>query len=190
MSDTKSYSDYLKSRSFKAEIYRRYWLYPQLDRMLIGTVLDFGCGIGDFLAYRPNSIGVDINPYNIDLCLARGLDACLLKTKYLPFEDGCFGSVIMDNVLEHISPAATDDILCEIIRVVAKRGRIVIGVPGRKGYSSDDDHKCFYSAHDLVCLMGKYGCEHVKTLHMPLKLPRAGEYLRQYCIYGVFNTPG
>ena len=54
------YFKYLSKRSILGVLYRRYRLYPMLCRYLKGNVLDYGCGIGDFLKYHENSIGIDI----------------------------------------------------------------------------------------------------------------------------------
>ena len=61
-----------------------------------------GCGIGDLVRYRPNTVGVDINPYTVKSCKSNGLDVKLMEVDSLPFDDKLFESVILDNVLEHI----------------------------------------------------------------------------------------
>ena len=48
----------------------------------------------------------------------------------------------MDNVLEHI--AAPEALVHEIRRVLVTNGLIIILVPGRKGYTKDNDHKKYY----------------------------------------------
>ena len=189
MSDSKTYSDYLTTRSFKGGLYRRWYLYPILSRFLTGNVLDYGCGIGDFLAYRTNTIGVDINCHNVAICLQRGLDALVIDKKRLPFENEYSSNLIMDNVLEHIAPNEAGETLQELIRVTAAQGYLVIGVPGIKAYTSDKDHRCYYSERDLVALMSTFSCPHVCTLHLPFKFPFLSNFLRQYCIYGVFRRP-
>ena len=37
----------------------------KVEKFINGKTLDVGCGIGDFLKYSNNSVGVDINIYNI-----------------------------------------------------------------------------------------------------------------------------
>jgi ubiquinone/menaquinone biosynthesis C-methylase UbiE len=56
------YFEYLMRRSFLGDLYRRYVLYPRLNLHLNGKVLDVGCGIGDMLSYRKNTVGLDVNP--------------------------------------------------------------------------------------------------------------------------------
>ena len=188
-SKEKTYNEYLQGRSLKGYIYKKWLLYPRIVRYLNGKLLDFGCGIGDFLAYRRDSVGVDSNQYSVNVCLQRGLDARYIKDKRLPFLDRHFSSVVMDNVIEHIPCQGVKDVIQELLRVLIPGGDLLIGIPGPRGYATDDDHKCFYTESDLVKLMEKFGCIRIRTLHSPFYFPAMGNYLRQYCIYVFFRAP-
>jgi len=155
-----------------------------LKRFLRGNTLDVGCGIGDFLACRENTIGVDINQKMVDWCCAQGYSAELMPIDKLPFEDSCFDSVILDNVLEHI--AEPQAILNEVKRVLVDYGVFVVGVPGTLGYSKDTDHKVFYSREKLVETLCKFGFVEKKIFAMPLNLSLLDKLIGQYCVYGVF----
>ena len=124
------YFVYLKDRSRLGLIYRKYWLYPKLSKHITGKLLDIGCGIGDMLAFRPNSIGIDVNHYNIDYCLSRGLEAYFTPDEVLNFSNEEFDSVLLDNVLEHIE--RPKELLMEIKRVLKSGGVLLIGVPGAR----------------------------------------------------------
>ncbi len=65
MGNFEAYLAYLKNCSKLGLLYRRHWLYPRLCCYLRGRVLDVGCGIGDFVAFRPETVGVDINPVTV-----------------------------------------------------------------------------------------------------------------------------
>lgn len=179
------YFDYLAKRSTKAWLYRKYWLYPKLCRHLSGTVLDVGCGIGDLLAFRQDTVGTDINPRAVDWCRANGHCAELMTPDLIPFGDATFDGVVIDNVLEHI--AAPEALLDEVRRVTRAEGRVLIGVPGRRGYASDPDHKVFYDATALVAVMGSAGFGLQLLLPMPFKSDWLDTHMRQYCLYGVFR---
>jgi len=183
----KNYFEYLQQRSTLGALYRNWLLYPKLRNALQGNVLDFGCGIGDFLSFREDSVGVDINQHNVEFCRSLGLDAGLIQDGRTPFKDSSFGSVVMDNVLEHIPEADVDAVLNEVLRVLQPSGRLLIGVPGLKGYAADDDHKCFYSEQDLVELLGRYGCKMLRSFHMPVYFPWLDKHLSQYCVYVLFE---
>jgi SAM-dependent methyltransferase len=186
MTTNQQYFEYLQSRSLIAEIYRKYFLYPKLNRYLKGKLLDVGCGIGDMLVYRANTIGVDINPLNVEFCKQRGCEAYEMPIDKLPFEDGSFDSVLLDNVLEHILDPYP--LLTEIKRVMRKDAVFLIGVPGVKGQSSDPDHKVFYDEISLKSLADKLGFNVNVMLHSPLwKSDYFSKAVRQYCVYSQWS---
>jgi SAM-dependent methyltransferase len=182
-----AYHQYLLRRSLLSKIYRNYVLYPALAKQLQGKVLDIGCGIGDFLQFRPNTVGVDINKMNVDYCNSLGLQAFQIGNGKYPFSDGAFNGAILDNVLEHLTnPQAT---LEEAKRVLTPNGVFIIGVPGKKGYTMDDDHKKFYEENDLENLLKTFGFTLIKFVYGPafIKSEFLSKSISQYCIYGVFR---
>lgn len=182
--DTKSYFEYLKQRSVYGYLYRNFWLYPVLSFFLKGRALDIGCGIGDMLRFRKNTVGVDISPETVKYCKELGMDAHLMDIDKIPFKNSSFDSVILDNVLEHI--AEPHNILSEIHRVLKDEAIVIVGVPGEKGYSSDDDHKVFYDEEKLVATLKSVGLINKRILRMPLPFKSFSPKLKSYCIYGIF----
>ncbi len=161
------YFEYLIKRSKAGLLYRNYFLYPRLCAFLDGRVLDVGCGIGDMLRFRPNTIGVDINQKTVDWCCSQGIDARLIVDDVLPFEKNEFDGVILDNVLEHIQDPTA--MLLEIRRIVRMGGMLIVGVPGRKGFSCDPDHKVFYDNNSMNSLMENYGFKQKAILYLPCR---------------------
>lgn len=186
--DPQAYSEYLRQRSRIGFLYRKFWLYPRLGRRLRGRVLDFGCGIGDFLRFRNNTVGADINAHNVAYCVQNGLEAIVVESNCIPINDGNFDGVMLDNVLEHIPAESVDAVLAEIKRVLKPGGTILVGVPGQKGYRSDPDHKVFYNEDSLVALFARQGFDAKEILLMPLPCKRLESLLRQFCIYAVFTA--
>jgi len=186
MTDHEDYFQYLSRRSKLGAFYRRFFLYPRLSRRLRGRTLDVGCGIGDMLVYRPGTVGVDINPLTVKFCQSRGAQAHLMSPDQLPFAAGEFESVLMDNIMEHI--VAPDNLLAESHRVLKAGGHLLIGVPGRRGWDSDPDHKVLYSEKTLVDVVQRMGFRHIETFHTPLfKSAWLDLHLRQYCIFACFE---
>lgn len=181
------YFRYLRSRSWLGLFYRRFLLYPKLATYFSGLVFDVGCGIGDFLKYRPQTIGVDVNPHAVDWCRKRGLDARLMTEDRLPFGNDAFDGVMLDNVLEHLTQPGA--LLAEIRRVLSPGGRLLVGVPGVLGYACDPDHKIFYDEASLERLMASCGFLCRAEFHTLLKSRWLANRLSQYSLYGVYERP-
>lgn len=182
MDENKKYFQYLKNRSFWGQLYRSFYLYPKINRLVKGRMLDIGCGIGDMLAFRPNSVGADVNPFNVEFCNYQGFEVYEMPFDKLPFADATFDSVLLDNVLEHITNPI--HLFSEIKRVMRPDAVLVIGVPGLKGQLSDQDHKVFYDEFKLSSLANLFGFGVNYITHTPLfKSKILSKYVRQYCIY-------
>ena len=181
----KEYFDYLNQRSSLGLIYRNNLLYPKLDRELKGKVIDVGCGIGDFLKFKVDAFGTDVNINNVEYCKANGLNVSFMKEGKIPHDDSSFDSAILDNVLEHVDEP--EFLLSEICRILSKDGYLIVGVPGLKGYDSDSDHKIFYDETLLEKTLSKNNFLLKKFFYMPLfKSTFLSKKIRQYCLYGVF----
>lgn len=180
------YFTYLIKRSWRALIYRKFILYPFIKHKLKGNVLDLGCGIGDFLVACKRAVGADINPDNIKYCKSQQLIAVLLSDNQYPFINNSFDSVLLDNVIEHI--ANPTEMLNEISRILKYGGQLMIGVPGVKGYASDDDHKVFYTEESLKMVCLDHGFKFVHSYYMPLcKSDWLSQNMSQYCLYSLFT---
>lgn len=179
------YFEYLRRRSRYGLFYRHRYLYPRLSSRLRGSALDIGCGIGDMLRHRPETVGVDINPETVAWCREQGLDARVMEVDKLPFEAATFDSAILDNVLEHLTEPSA--LLDEIARVVRPGGSLIVGVPGTKGYTCDPDHKQFYDEDTLVDRVSQHGFASSEILHMPFRSTWLDRNFRAYCVYGVFH---
>jgi SAM-dependent methyltransferase len=178
----KIYFEYLSQRSFLGKIYRNFILYPRLNKYLKGKALDIGCGIGDMLSYRENTIGLDINPLNVNYCKKKKLEAFLMKKGRVPFKDQSFDSVLLDNVLEHISTPTL--LFNEIKRVLKTNGILLIGVPGIRGFEIDSDHKIFYDEIKLNNLAKKFNFSVNDVFYTPFfRSIFLSKRLKQYCIY-------
>jgi SAM-dependent methyltransferase len=137
------------------------------------------------LQFRPQTVGVDVNPRTVAWCQSLGLDARLMQPDMLPFPDVTFDGILLDNVLEHLKEPRS--ILAEMRRVLKPSGGLLIGVPGRRGFSSDPDHKVFYTEEALVRLLTAAGFQQEKLFFMPFKSAWLERRMRQYCLYGFFR---
>jgi SAM-dependent methyltransferase len=176
------YFQYLQRRSFRGALYRRLVLFPRLGARLRGRTLDLGCGLGDFLRFRPGTIGVDVNPRTVAYCREQGLEAYPIEPDHLCFEPASFDSVLLDNVLEHIEAPAP--LLAEIARVLRPGGVLLVGVPGIAGHAADPDHKVCYDETRLRQRLEASGFTVDEVFFTPLwRSSWLSRVMRQYCLY-------
>jgi SAM-dependent methyltransferase len=179
------YFNHMQTITLKANLYRRFYLYPKLVKFLPNKTLDIGCGLGSFQNFKKNVIGIDINSYCVNYCKSLGHQSFLYKQPPYNFTDCSFDSVLIDNVIEHILDPT--NIIQEIYRILTPKGLCVVGVPGKKGFSAHADHKVFYEEKLLKDLMENNGFSTVKLFYAPFKSDYFNKNLGAYCLYGVFK---
>lgn len=185
MTEDADYFDSLIRRKRVGLWYRNAWLYPRICRHLRGRVLDVGCGIGDMVSYRPQTVGVDVNPKAVAYCRSRGLTVQQMEPDRLPFPAAGFDAVVLDNVLEHLENP--EPLLAEIHRVLRPGGTFLVGVPGEQGFASDPDHKRHYPEAALIRCLDSAGFEPTRVFHQPFRSRLLDRRFRYYAIYGVFR---
>lgn len=184
ITDSSGYYEYLKGCRWTGRLYHRFFLYPRLAKHLSGSVIDIGCGLGDFLAYRPGTVGIDINEKNVEHCVQRGLEAYVIQGNRFPFPDTSFDGALLDNVLEHLDNPTP--LLSETRRVLKNGGTLLIGVPGQRGFSFDPDHKVYYDRGRLLEAVRPFGFREIRHFYAPFRWSCLELRLRQYCLYSIF----
>lgn len=94
-------------------------------------MLDIGCGIGTYVQklrdYSEHVYGIDVDPARVGRGTTGGLAVAV--SERLPFADGVFDMVLLNEVIEHVQDDAFT--LREACRVVRPGGHIVIYAPNR-----------------------------------------------------------
>ena len=94
-------------------------------------VLDIGCGIGTYVEklseVSGEVYGVDIDATRVQNGKAKGLSVAV--SERLPFADGSFDVVLLNEVIEHVQDDAAT--LQEACRVLRPGGHVVIYAPNR-----------------------------------------------------------
>lgn len=144
-----TYTHYQLDRGRARKFVRRLYLDSAV-RKLRGSTVDFGCGVGELLQRLPaGSVGLEINPVSVDHCRAQGLDARVYDGEADNWALGILDrgqglqSLVISHVLEHLTQPM--DKLNRLLRACDRLGvaRVLVIVPGRRGYASDDTHRTF-----------------------------------------------
>jgi SAM-dependent methyltransferase len=132
---------------------RKYFFIRNLLKFIDGKTLDFGCGVGEILKFMPpGSMGLDNNKSSINYCLNKGLVVRIYRPEIDRYnfnfiKPNSYKTLLMNHVLEHLdNPKKT---LSEILKSANQKkiGRVVIVVPGRKGFEADQTHVEFIDHH-------------------------------------------
>jgi SAM-dependent methyltransferase len=154
---------------------------------VIGPAIDFACGAGQLLARLPQwSVGVEVNPFLVKELADSGLNVI----RYDPdvdhyalaeFPEHVYKTFIMSHLLEHFADA--DRILRTLLRSCRRLGikRIILVLPGWKGFQSDPTHKTFVDGHYLHA-HGLLDCEGFR-LHSQHYFPINRESIGRHYIY-------
>ncbi len=148
MNYDEKYTEYQINRSSLRYFIRNFYL-SNILKFTIGKCIDFGCGSGDLLKKLPEgSIGTDINFYSIEYCQKNNLNAFVYNIdednyQLKSLESGKYDTLICSHVLEHIEDAnkVIKKLFESANRLEIKR--IVIVVPGIKGFKYDHTHKTY-----------------------------------------------
>lgn len=110
------------------------------------VILDIGCAAGGFLKYLHNKGYKNLNGVDVSKSYVQAnANQNEYKVKYgtaeaLPFKDGTFDLVMMDQVLEHV--VDPNNVFNEVNRVLKENGVFCISVPDAERYKDNPD--CFW----------------------------------------------
>lgn len=152
-----------RSRNPLRRLVRRLYLSDILQ-FVQGPSIDFGCGAGDLLARLPKgSIGLEINPVVVAYGRDQGLDVRLYDPESDDYElkgveIGGFRTLILTHVMEHFDDPAK--VIRALLKACGRLGisRVIITVPGARGFRFDPTHRTFIDENFLV-LRGLKSCE-------------------------------
>jgi trans-aconitate methyltransferase len=114
-----------------------------------GPSVDFGCGAGQLLRRMPpGSVGLEVNPHLIEALRATGLTVHQSQASMQDFElaglkPGSYRTLVIAHVMEHLpDPVAAMHVLLQSCHRLGIE-RVIVVVPGAKGFASDRTHKTF-----------------------------------------------
>lgn len=151
---------------------------------VLGLAVDLGCGAGQLLAKLPKgSLGLELNPHLVTELTSLGLTVKhydLIQDVYnlSPIPEKEFNTLICSHLLEHFADAKT--VMQQLFNSASRLGisRIIVIVPAKLGYASDQTHKTFIDqiylhTHNLFSI-GPYQLN--KLSHFPFPNEKLGDY--------------
>ncbi len=106
-------------------------LYQKLLPPSCNSLIDLGCGVGDFLTLAKKQfitvIGVDLNESAVKLCQRKNLFVKKQDAAHTKFKNHTFDIVRAQNILEHLSQP--EKLLIEAKRILKRDGYLVIHAP-------------------------------------------------------------
>ncbi len=114
-----------------------------------GMVLDYGCGVGDFLNYIKNDYeinGIEPNE-NAAKIASTKLDILISNNTNLSnINDGKYDLITLWHVFEHVHEL--DMLSKELFRILKKEGTLIIAVPNYKSYDAEY-YAEYWAAYDV-----------------------------------------
>jgi len=108
------------------------------------TLLDIGCGTGDFLQIMQQNnwkiCGIEVNEQARNIANTKTNNSVFGTSKVSTIEDNLYGVITLWHVLEHVTDL--DNQITELKRLLAKNGRLVIAVPNYRSHDAE-----FYKEH-------------------------------------------
>ncbi len=125
--------------------------YNQVTKgMLPGKLLDFGCGIGDFLIHAQakgwSVHGIEPNVKARDIASKKLRSEILDNEGLMRFPDNHFDLITLFHVLEHVY--APDELISELLRVLKPNGRLILALPNKDSFDAKYYNK-FWAAWDV-----------------------------------------
>jgi len=129
------------------------------------TVLDVGCGIGEFLKYRrKDCVAIDGNFISLKRAQAQCQNLVQANILTLPFRDGTFDGVNCSHVIEHLSQDQVHRLLKEINKVLKVNGIFILSCPTMwEGFFSDLTHVKPYYPNAILHYLGPEKAQSTKT---------------------------
>lgn len=190
----RQYTEYQLNKKWIRKRVRQLYLNHTL-KYVKGKAIDFGCGIGELLVRLPkDSIGFEINKATVEYCKAAGLNVRLYQPDIDRYalrdcRPGEFKTFMLSHVLEHLEHP--DAILSLILRSCRRLGieRIIIIVPGIKGFRFDHTHRTFINDEyfERFNLSEAEGYAITKKKYFPINISCLGKYFTHHELMVIYN---
>ena len=157
----------------------------RIRKIISGSTLDIGCGIGRILKWLPkNSVGVDHNANSVQYCRDNGLDACTVRDFEVLFHSKeKFDNLLFAHVLEHLKNDEQTILVKNYLKFLAPKGKVVIITPQIRGYKSDSTHLTFTDDLRIERILQDNGLKVISNKSFPLP-----KFFGRYFKYNEFQV--
>lgn len=162
-------------------------------RLRLGRAVDVGCGIGRNLGVlAPGSVGVDHNPWSVEVARRAGLDA---RTVDEFFADerlsapGTYDGLLAAHLVEHLAPGDALAVLGRYVPLLRPGGRVALVTPQERGHASDPTHVTFADHAFLGELAHALGLVVERTYSFPFPRPAGRVFVYNEFVL-VASVPG
>lgn len=129
-----------------------------IRRLVNGTVLDVGCGVGRNLAHLDgNGVGVDTNPHSVEVAKGRGLVAYTVDEFEVSSHREGFDNLLFAHVLEHMTKDEATGLVGHYLGCLRTGGKLVVIVPQAAGFASDATHVAFVGRPEMDQIVAANG---------------------------------
>lgn len=134
MASFSDHASYYESIILHPELFQ--WelsLYKKLFSKKLSSIVDLGCGTGEFLEMAksmfPKVLGVDMNDYAIKICKKKGITVVKVDATDTKLPASSFDVVRAKELIEHLQDP--EKLIIEAKRILKKNGYLVIHVPSQ-----------------------------------------------------------
>lgn len=124
-----------------------------------GWVLDVGCGDGALADYyKGPCVGVDFSKKAIEIAEFKNNGGCFICLDFLAEDlpNGLWDTVVLGEVLEHLSDEAGEILMRKVADALAPGGRVVVSVPNSMAVP-DQAHVRIFDAARLEAELAPFG---------------------------------
>ena len=141
-----------------------------LQRLRPGSTLEVGCGVGRNLSHlRGAGVGIDHNPYSLEVCRRAGLVAFTPEEFSRSPHDApaLFDTLLFSHLAEHMRFGEFVDLVRRHVYLLKTDGRIVVMTPQEAGFRSDPTHVEFFDFAKVRAAIEQVGFSPIREYSFP-----------------------
>jgi SAM-dependent methyltransferase len=176
----------------------------------IRSVLDVGCGIGNFVAFAQSramaAYGIDVDAEAVAVARSRGLPVCLSEDLDTIAPNQTLDAITLWDVIEHLYDPVP--VLCSVLTKLRPGGAVLLETPdaafpvrplvlaaysmsrGRlylTGHLYYWEHKIYFTESGLSAILGRVGCEILGVRHETSPRTKMQEIFNRYAAVSLSN---